>query len=293
MLVESIARKKHKWIACTADEIFARKLCMGIISLYFLLGCVYFYSISNEVLFSISLILTAITGYKMIRLRKESNHLLLTTITYIAIIAGVFTLSNLIPSSHQYFSLVYVSIIFSIFLSIDPLKCAKLTISLSTLSIIAYSLQFFYNPFEGIVQFSIDQDYINNCNIGMGAFYSLFTLFVHYKRAAKKLNNGFVAKENVEAYKVILQQAKEGNKSFSNSFDDYFPDFTRKIAEIEPELSELDLETCKYIKLQFSSKEIAQLTDSTVKAVESRKYRVRKKLNKVNDTEFTLFLTHL
>jgi DNA-binding CsgD family transcriptional regulator len=44
-----------------------------------------------------------------------------------------------------------------------------------------------------------------------------------------------------------------------------------------------DLEYCALIKLDFNTKEIAQSKDISIRTVESKKYRLRKKLNLPED----------
>ena len=39
------------------------------------------------------------------------------------------------------------------------------------------------------------------------------------------------------------------------------------------------MEVCAYIKLNYSTKDIARFTNSSVRGIESKKYRIRKKFN--------------
>ena len=91
-------------------------------------------------------------------------------------------------------------------------------------------------------------------------------------------------KQSHEIKKVIklLNNAEKGDadwKQFSIHFDSIHSDFLRKLKEKFPNLSANDLKICAYIKMNLSSKEIAELMSITIRAVEVSRYRLRKKLN--------------
>ena len=68
-------------------------------------------------------------------------------------------------------------------------------------------------------------------------------------------------------------------EQFAMHFDSIHSDFLSKLKEKFPNLSANDLKICAYIKMNLSSKEIAQLMSITIRAVEVSRYRLRKKLN--------------
>jgi len=57
-----------------------------------------------------------------------------------------------------------------------------------------------------------------------------------------------------------------------------------------PGLSSTDLKLCAYLRLNLSSKEIAQLLNISLKGVEISRYRVRKKLQLATETNLYDFL---
>ncbi len=67
-------------------------------------------------------------------------------------------------------------------------------------------------------------------------------------------------------------------QSFSQSFDLVHGDFISKLKNKFPQLTANDLKTCAMIKMNLSSKEIAQILNITLKGVELSRYRLRKKL---------------
>lgn len=58
-----------------------------------------------------------------------------------------------------------------------------------------------------------------------------------------------------------------------------YPNFFSRLLEIEPNLSESEQKFCMYLKLQFSTKEIADFYASTPKAIQNKKTRIRKRLH--------------
>jgi DNA-binding CsgD family transcriptional regulator len=57
-----------------------------------------------------------------------------------------------------------------------------------------------------------------------------------------------------------------------------------------PGLSSTDLKLCAYLRLNLTSKEIAQLLNISLKGVEISRYRVRKKLNLSTEVHLYDFL---
>ena len=55
-------------------------------------------------------------------------------------------------------------------------------------------------------------------------------------------------------------------------------DFFNKLKDQHPDLTPNELKLCAYLKMNLSTKEIAQLMNITIKAVEVGRYRLRKKL---------------
>lgn len=76
----------------------------------------------------------------------------------------------------------------------------------------------------------------------------------------------------------VIVLAQKNDKSFHLKFLELYPRFNQQLLAIHPQLTNLDLEYCALIKLNFDTKEIAQFKNTSVNSVESRKYRIRKKL---------------
>jgi ligand-binding sensor domain-containing protein len=74
-------------------------------------------------------------------------------------------------------------------------------------------------------------------------------------------------------------------------FNNVNNDFFNKLKDRYPELSPNDLKFCAYLRMNLSSKEMAQLMNVTIKAIEVGRYRLRKKLALQPDVNLYEFLT--
>ncbi|MFM7018074.1 triple tyrosine motif-containing protein [Flavobacterium sp.] len=66
---------------------------------------------------------------------------------------------------------------------------------------------------------------------------------------------------------------------FKEAFDTVDKDFLKKLKSLHPALTPNDLRLCAYLRLNLSSKEIAPLLNISVRSVEIKRYRLRKKMN--------------
>jgi DNA-binding CsgD family transcriptional regulator len=112
----------------------------------------------------------------------------------------------------------------------------------------------------------------------------------------KKGSNGDGA---TEEYKKMLRILGEENKmdkdweQFAVHFDKVHSDFLHILKTIFPQLSSHELKLCAYLRMNLSSKEIAQLENISVRGVEISRYRLRKKLNIPTETNLFNFLMEL
>lgn len=70
---------------------------------------------------------------------------------------------------------------------------------------------------------------------------------------------------------------------FKEAFDNADKDFLKKIKTAHPSLTPSDLKLCAYLRLNLSSKEIAPMLNISIRSVEIKRYRLRKKLNLTHD----------
>lgn len=70
---------------------------------------------------------------------------------------------------------------------------------------------------------------------------------------------------------------------FKEAFDNADKDFLKKIKTAHPSLTPSDLKLCAYLRLNLTSKEIAPMLNISIRSVEIKRYRLRKKLNLMHD----------
>jgi ligand-binding sensor domain-containing protein len=78
---------------------------------------------------------------------------------------------------------------------------------------------------------------------------------------------------------------------FEQSFNEVHENFLHKLKEEFTDLTPADIQLCAYLKMNLQSKEIAALLNITVRGVEIRRYRLRKKLHldhNINLTEYIM-----
>lgn len=107
------------------------------------------------------------------------------------------------------------------------------------------------------------------------------------KRILKK--RSLIAENNIEKIELTKKLNKniEELQAFAMSNDELFitrfqaiyPDFSKRLLEINPKLALTEVQFCALLTFNFTSKEIAQFTFTSPKTVENKKTRIRKRLN--------------
>lgn len=77
---------------------------------------------------------------------------------------------------------------------------------------------------------------------------------------------------------------------FEKLFDQAHENFFKRLKTDYTDLTPSDLRLCAYLRLNLSSKEIAPLINISVRGVEERRYRLRKRLNLLSDQNLTDFI---
>jgi AraC family transcriptional regulator, chitin signaling transcriptional activator len=96
--------------------------------------------------------------------------------------------------------------------------------------------------------------------------------------------------ENVKNVKSVISNINKnisGNDSwsvFKEAFDNADKDFLKKAKAAHKSLTPNDLRLCAYLRLNLSSKEIAPLLNISVRSVEIKRYRLRKKMELPHET---------
>jgi ligand-binding sensor domain-containing protein/DNA-binding CsgD family transcriptional regulator len=114
-----------------------------------------------------------------------------------------------------------------------------------------------------------------------------------------RIKNGVTKNGSEEEMKKILRiLGKETRmdkewEQFAVYFDNVHSDFLQNIKIIYPALTAHELKLCAYLRMNLSSKEIAQLENISVRGVELSRYRLRKKLKIPTETNLFDFLMNV
>lgn len=116
------------------------------------------------------------------------------------------------------------------------------------------------------------------------------------KDELQQLNKNGKGKDEPADLKKILriltdeEKLNEEWEQFAIHFDKVHGDFLFKVKEKYPTLKAHELKLCAYLRMNLSSKEIAQLMSISVRGVEISRYRLRKKLGVPTETNLFQFL---
>ncbi|MCH7403728.1 helix-turn-helix transcriptional regulator [Belliella kenyensis] len=83
------------------------------------------------------------------------------------------------------------------------------------------------------------------------------------------------------------------NDLFIVEFEKRYPRFVAHIELVLKDINMMDLKACCLMRLDFSTKDIAVFTKSSIRAVESRKYRIRKRLGITSNVDLNMFLIRM
>ena len=87
-----------------------------------------------------------------------------------------------------------------------------------------------------------------------------------------------------------LLRTENLNDRFEKHFEDVYPGFFKSLIRYSSKLTQNDLRFCAYLKMNQSTDEIAKLTSTSIRTVESKKYRVKKKFKIGKDQSLTGFI---
>lgn len=112
----------------------------------------------------------------------------------------------------------------------------------------------------------------------------------------KKLSDNGKQPEDVKKIIKILNEEEKLDKDwehFSIHFDKVHSDFLIALKQLYPALTANELKLCAYLRMNLSTKEIAQLMNISVRGVEISRYRLRKKLEIPTETNLFHFLLNV
>lgn len=95
----------------------------------------------------------------------------------------------------------------------------------------------------------------------------------------KSLETNQLKKKINISFDEVTTLAKTNDPFFLTRFKEVYSEFYESLISQHPNITNHDVKFCAYLKLDLSSKEIAQYENITLRAVETKKYRLKKKLD--------------
>lgn len=105
---------------------------------------------------------------------------------------------------------------------------------------------------------------------------------MYLKQMEQKLNNSSTE---------IIELARKNDPTFLNRFQELYPEATRRILQKHHNLSRSDLLLCAMIFMNFTTKEIASYTFVERRTVETKKYRLKKKLDLPDNVSLDYYIS--
>jgi hypothetical protein len=108
----------------------------------------------------------------------------------------------------------------------------------------------------------------------------------------KQVGNQNPESNNKKILSLINKNITSDNdwKVFEELFDQAHANFFKRLKTAYPELTQSDLKLCAYLKLNLSSKEIAPLLNISFRGVETRRFRLRRRLSLDQDMNLVEFV---
>lgn len=108
----------------------------------------------------------------------------------------------------------------------------------------------------------------------------------------EKLKNSESSTQVNSVIKTIDKDISEKDNwnFFEKAFNNADKEFFKKIKSRHPDLTSNDLKLCAYLRLNLTSKEIAPLLNISVKSVEIKRYRLRKKMDLPHETNLVDYI---
>ncbi|MCT2409461.1 LuxR C-terminal-related transcriptional regulator [Chryseobacterium antibioticum] len=107
------------------------------------------------------------------------------------------------------------------------------------------------------------------------------------------LTEELTGKLNDKKFYEVIRLAKNYSPEFIILFKEVYPEFYNNLTSKYQNLTLNDIKLCAFIKLNFSNKEIAEYDHISLRTVESKKYRLRKKLNLSGDVDFNVWIRNM
>lgn len=124
-------------------------------------------------------------------------------------------------------------------------------------------------------------------------------LLTKIKGELSQVMKGFDNPQAVTDLKKMIKSLSEDDnmdkewENFTKHFDKVHSDFVVGLKEKHPAITGNEIKLCAYLRMNLSTKEIAQLMNISVRGVEISRYRLRKKLQLPTETNFFDYLINI
>ena len=109
----------------------------------------------------------------------------------------------------------------------------------------------------------------------------------------QKNENKLLKQQLNDAFDEVVELARQNHPCFWSRFSEVYPEFSKKLKEKFPQLQASELSFCAMLFLNFSTKDIAEYTFVTPKAIQNRKNRLRKKLNISSEEDLNVWMQNI
>jgi tetratricopeptide (TPR) repeat protein len=114
------------------------------------------------------------------------------------------------------------------------------------------------------------------------------------KKEAEFLNEQLPKKQiDTNELRSVVQMAISNDPAFLLKFRNLDGEFIDKLLQLAPNLVASELELCVQVRLNFETKEIARYTKQSVRSIQGKKHRVRKKLGIPVTEDFNVWMAKL
>ena len=114
----------------------------------------------------------------------------------------------------------------------------------------------------------------------------------YYSSLVKEENDKNLFSPLIKSISRILSEKRKENL-YSDQFNAAYPGYLEYLTRTFTELTTADLKLCTFLRMNLNTKEIADIMGLSVRSVESRRYRLRKKLNLSKDDDLVSNLISL
>ena len=98
---------------------------------------------------------------------------------------------------------------------------------------------------------------------------------------------------DIDRQNYLKSLIKNDYPIFYDQFKNHYPIFIDKIEKLGSNLVLEEMKIIALLYLNYSTKEIATISNSTLRAIEAKKYRIRKKMQIPSDKDLNMFLHNL